>query len=150
MNSKLTKQDIEALDADRRMVEASHLKTYELYTKAALAIASGSFLGSAVSSIPDRANFTILLVSWAFMAATLIILLAEMCYSMLQSGRYADAILAYETQEDAEPPVPPDNETISRCVYASVLTLIVGLLLLLLSVAIPHFSPCSFIPGFTV
>ena len=144
MNTKLTKQDIEALDADRRMVEASNLKTYELYTKATLAIASGVFLGSALSSIPERANFTILLASWGFMAATLIILLAEMFYSMQQAGQYADAILNYVMTDGAEPPQPPDNKRIDVCIYASLLTLIAGLLLLLLSVAIPHFSPCAF------
>jgi hypothetical protein len=142
MNSNLTQQDIESIDADRRMVEAANLKTYELYTKATLAIASGSFLGSALSSIPERANFTILLTSWAFMAATLIILLAEMYYSMQQSGKYADALLYYVTTQNAETPTPPDNKTISLCIHASLLTLIVGLLLLLLSIAIPHFSPC--------
>lgn len=142
MNSNLTQQDIESIDADRRMVEASNLKTYELYTKATLAISSGAFLGSALSSIPERANFTILLTSWAFMAATLIILLAEMYYSMRQAGKYADALLHYVTTQNAEPPTPPDNKTISLCIHSSLLTLIVGLLLLLLSVAIPHFSPC--------
>jgi hypothetical protein len=141
--SNLTQEEIEALNADRRMVEASCLKTYELYTKAALTIASAVFLGSALSSIPDRANFTILLCSWASMAATLIILLGEMYFSIREAGRYADALVEYTAGNISTPPEAPDNATIDSCIRCSLFTLIMGLLLLLLSVAIPHFSPCG-------
>ena len=139
----LTQEEIAALDADRRMVEASCQKTYELYTKATLAIASGVFLGSVVSSIPERANFTILLCSWVCMAVTLIILLSEMYFSMREAGRYADALIDYTTGATTTPPSAPNNAMIDTCIRCSLFTIVLGILLLLLSVAIPHFSPCS-------
>lgn len=143
---KLTEEQEARLAADRHLVENSNQQVYQLYVKVMLALAPGVLLGSSATSIPERSNYTLLLISWAFMAITLILILVEMYYSMKESGRYADELYRYN--EDTSTPVPilPDNETIDNLILASLITFILGIIFLLLSLAIPHLSPCQNLP----
>lgn len=142
---ELTEEEKARLAADRHLVENANQQVYQLYVKVMLTLASGVLLGSSATSIPERSNYTLLLISWAFMAATLIIILGEMVYSMKESGRYADKLAEYSTNA-ATNPTPPDNKTIETLILASLITFILGILLLLLSLSIPHLSPCQNLP----
>ena len=142
---ELTEEQKAQLAADRHLVENTNQQVYQLYVKVMLTLASGVLLGSSATSIPERSNYTLLLISWAFMAATLIIILSEMVYSMKESGRYADKLAEYSTNA-ATIPTPPDNKTIETLILASLITFILGIILLLLSLAIPHLSPCQNLP----
>ena len=142
---ELTEEQKERLAADRHLVENTNQQVYQLYVKVMLTLAPGVLLGSSATSIPERSNYTLLLISWAFMAATLIIILGEMVYSMKESGRYADELAEYSTNT-ATTPTQPDNKTIETLILASLITFILGILLLLLSLAIPHLSPCQNLP----
>lgn len=142
---ELTEEQKARLAADRHLVENTNQQVYQLYVKVMLTLASGVLLGSSATRIPERSNYTLLLISWAFMAATLIIILGEMVYSMKESGRYANKLAEYSTNT-ATTPTQPDNKTIETLILASLITFILGILLLLLSLAIPHFSPCQNLP----
>lgn len=142
---ELTEEQKARLAADRHLVENTNQQVYQLYVKVMLTLASGVLLGSSATSIPERSNYTLLLISWAFMAATLIIILGEMVYSMKESGRYADELYNYKSGVTPEPTLP-DNKTIDNLILASLITFILGIILLLLSLAIPHLSPCQNLP----
>lgn len=142
---ELTEEQKAQLAADRHLVENTTQQVYQLYVKVMLTLASGALLGSSVTSIPERANYTLLLISWAFMAATLIILLSEMLYSMKESGRYADELVEYGIHPTTAP-TPPDNKTIEHLLQSALITQTLGLIFLLLSLAIPHLSPCQNLP----
>lgn len=136
----------EQAEKDRQAVENANQRTYEQYTKLLITVAGGTFLGSSITSIPQRACFSILLISWAFMAATLIIILSEMYYSMKESGRYADELYRYNEDTSTPVPTPPDNKTIDNLILASLITLVLGIIFLWLSIVIPHLSPCQNLP----
>lgn len=137
-------QPSEQTEKDRQAVESANQRTYEQYTKVLITIVGGTFLGSSITNIPQRACFSILLVSWVFMAVTLILVLIEMYYSMKESGRYADEL--YHYKEGSPEPILPDNKTIDNLILASLITLILGIIFLLFSIAIPHLSPCQNLP----
>lgn len=138
-------QPSEQAERDRQAVENANQRTYEQYTKLLITIVGGTFLGSSITNIPQRACFTILLISWGFMAITLILILVEMYYSMKESGRYADELYNFKSGDTPEPTLP-DNKTIDNLILASLITLILGIIFLLLSLAIPHLSPCQNLP----
>ena len=138
-------QPSEQAERDRQAVESSNQRTYEQYTKLLITIVGGTFLGSSLTNIPQRACFTLLLISWVFMAVTLILILVEMYYSMKESGRYADELYKYSPGITPEPTLP-DNKTIDNLILSSLVTLIIGIIFLLLSLAIPHLSPCQNLP----